>query len=413
MKQPKLTIAAALAAAVTVLVACSSGGSTSGAALSGKTSGPPIMIGLIAPTGTAAGNYDDDVAGAMAAARAIDVAGGVGRRPIEIDYCNESNDINKAAACARQLEASSDIAMVGAFSQFANQSILPNIKTIPDIGPIAISNPEVACPTCYTYDSMIIGEYDGTGALAAQAGIKTVDILGADVPAGHAAVAQVESGLQKVGVSVKEVVYVPLTASDVSSYALKLSQSDAQALIPQHTHQVTIAVLQALKQLGKSVLLVTNDSQLELADIKVLGSEVNGSYVESGLPPASAANVYPGIKEWIADMKAEQAAGDQQASVLDSQALHSWLGVRAIAEIAAQIHGTVNRASFTAALKSAKDISLQGILPPWTPTAPTPPGVAKGLVNPYLFFMRVENGNYYLIHNDPWNLSTGSYQPVS
>jgi len=412
MKQPKLPIAAVVAAAVTALAACSSGGSTGTTTLSGKTSGAAVTIGLIAPTGTSAGNYDDDVAGARAAARALNAAGGVKGHPVKIDYCNEGNDVNKASACARQLEASRDIALVGTFSQFASQSILPNLKTIPNIGPIAISAPEVACPTCYAFDSMIIGEYQGTGALLSQAGFKTVDILGADVPAGHAAVAQVTSGFKKLGVSVKDIVYIPLTASDVSSYALKLSQDNAEAIVPQHTHQVTFAVLQALKQLGKGVKLVTNDSQLEIPDIKALGSEVDGSYVQSGLPPASAADVYPGVKKWIADMKAEQDAGDAQASVLDSQALHSWLGVRAIAEIASQVTGTVDRASFMAALKAAKDVSLQGILPAWTPAAATPAGVPKGLVNPYVFFMKVENGDYHLINKDPWNLATSKYQPV-
>ena len=111
-------------------------------------------------------------------------------------------------------------------------------------------------------------------------------------------------------------------------------------------------------------------------------------------------------------MKAEEASGDQQASVLDSQALHTWLGVEAIAEVADQVHGTVTRTAFTTALKAAKNISLQGILPAWTPTAATPTGVPKGLVNPYLFFMKVENGNYQLINNSPWDLSTGKYQAI-
>lgn len=411
MKQWKLATGA-LATALTLLTACSSGGSTNSAALTGKTSGPAISIGLLAPTGTSAGNYDDDLAGAMAAARALNAAGGIKGHPIKIDYCNEDNNVNQAAACARQLEASSDIAMVGTFSQFANQSVLPNIKTIPNIAPIAISPPEISCPTCYAFDSMIVGEYAGIGPLAAQAGFKTVDIVGADVPAGHAAIAQVTAGFNKLGIKVKDAIYIPLTASDVSSYALKLSEDNAEAMVPEHTHQVVFAILQALKQLGKPIKVITNDSQLELADIKVLGSEVDGSYVLSGLPPATAANVYPGVQKWIDDMNAEVAAGDAQASVLDSQALNSWLGVRAIAEIADTVHGTVDRASFTAALKAAKDVSLQGILPPWTPTATSPPGMPKGLVNPYVFFMKVENGNYQLINNDPWDLATNKYKPV-
>src|SRR5215471_746227 len=103
MKQWKLATGA-LATALTLLTACSSGSSTNGAALTGKTSGPAISIGLLAPTGTSAGNYDDDLAGAMAAARALNAAGGIKGHPIKIDYCNESNNVNQAAACARRLE---------------------------------------------------------------------------------------------------------------------------------------------------------------------------------------------------------------------------------------------------------------------------------------------------------------------
>ena len=69
----------------------------------------------------------------------------------------------------------------------------------------------------------------------------------------------------------------------------------------------------------------------------------------------------------------------------------------------------MNRDSFNQALKSAKDVDLMGIMPKWTPTATAPAGAAKGMVNPYVYFSRVANGQFVLVNTKPWDIASNQF----
>ncbi|OLT18653.1 hypothetical protein BJF78_00645 [Pseudonocardia sp. CNS-139] len=335
-----------------------------------------------------------------------------GRR-LEIVYCNERLDINEAASCARRAEGGDSIALLGTNSTNSVQGVLPYLRTIPNVGPFSLSPDDVGCPTCYAYDSLMLGQLMSTQALIQQSKITgSVQIVTLDIPAGHDSQNRAYEAMKSAGIDVKPVLFLPPTTSDMSTYAQRIKDSGAAAVVPALPNQGVFALLQALKQIDYQPIVLTNDTQVLPRDIEVLGDFIEGAKFVLSLPPAAAADRYEGVGRWVADMKAQQDTGDEAAATLNGISLHAWLGVHAIAEIAGQVDGEVTRDSFVAALKAAEDVDMQGILPPWTPTAPAPAGMPDGLNMPLVFFGTVKDNTLVLMENDPFNIASNAFQPV-
>ena len=395
-------------------LAAACGSSSSGSAASGGGAGT-IGISVIVPTGTSLTNFPQVVAGAKAAIRAVNAAGGVGGKQLVLDYCNEGNDVNKASQCTRNAAASGDIATVGLYSNFASQAVLPNLGTLPDLAPEAISPAEVSCAMCYPIDATPVATLGAEGPLGAMNGITTAAMVSYDIPASQTAVAQLKPGFTASHITIKDNITVPLTTSDWAPVAQRFKDSGAQAFIPVLPEAQTVAFLQAAKQAGITPKILATDGQIQVGDLPTLGSFADGGLVVAAYPPATAASKIPGVQQWLTELQAEQSSGDADAAVskADGNSMRAWLAVHVIAEVAKGITGTVDRASFTAALKSAHDIDLLGILPKWTPSAPGLVSSLSHLNNAYVYFTKVENGAYQLVNAEPWNAFKGGFTPVS
>ena len=109
--------------------------------------------------------------------------------------------------------------------------------------------------------------------------------------------------------------------------------------------------------------------------------------------PAYSDTSNPGIAKYNEDMK---AAGDDDAELKRPGSINAWLSVYAVKALAdgdgggKPITGAITSASLMSAMKTAKDVDLQG-LADWTPMGTGPsemPRVAHSTVN----FLQVEDG---------------------
>lgn len=412
-RSKKTAAVAGIAALALIATGCTSKGSGQTSSGSGGTT---IGISLIVPTGTSLTNYPQVVAGAKAAIRAVNAAGGVHGDKLVLDYCNEGNDASKALACTRAAAASSDIATISLYSNYAQQAVLPYLGTLPSVAPEAISPAEASCAQCYPLDATPVATLSAEGPLGAMNGITTAAMVSYDIPASQTAVAQLKPGFTAAHVTIQDDIAVPLTTSDWAPVAQRFKGSGAQAFIPVLPEQQTIAFLQAAKQAGVTPRILATDGQIEPSDLSTLGTSAEAALVVSPFPPASAAPTMPGVQQWLTELQAEQAAGDTGAApaTADGNSMRAWLAVHVIAEIASKdISGTVNRATFSTALKAAQNVSLLGILPSWTPSAQAAvPGLAH-LNNAYAYFTKVENGQYVLVDPKPWSVFKGGFTPVN
>ena len=118
MRRGSVKLGAALATAALAASVVAVGATTAGAAA--KPTGTPIKLMTIFEKSAGIGN-PDTADGAIAAAKAITKAGGLGGRPVQVIVCDTANDPNKAADCGRQAVDQGVAAMVGNLSIYSAQ----------------------------------------------------------------------------------------------------------------------------------------------------------------------------------------------------------------------------------------------------------------------------------------------------
>jgi hypothetical protein len=112
----------------------------------------------------------------------------------------------------------------------------------------------------------------------------------------------------------------------------------------------------------------------------------------STLPPLSAADRFPAIQTFVADMDAEVAAGDAAAAapLRTGGGMIAWLSVNIIARIAETLT-TVDAASMLHALKTSPTVDTLGMTPPWTPGR-TGPAAFPRVTNLYGYLVTQRDG---------------------
>ncbi len=80
--------------------------------------GEPVSIGVILPSESSGANFPETLAAVEAGARGVNERGGLNGRELVVEYCNEKNDANQAASCAREMVDKGVIATLATFSNF-------------------------------------------------------------------------------------------------------------------------------------------------------------------------------------------------------------------------------------------------------------------------------------------------------
>jgi ABC-type branched-subunit amino acid transport system substrate-binding protein len=139
---PAIAASIALASA---LGACSSSASPGSSSAAG-----PIKIELIGSIASSAFSLPDVSAGAQAAVKEVNVAGGVNGRQLSLTICNDQSNPNVAASCARGAVQNQVAAVVGETS-LVGSSIIPILQQagIPSIADVDISPIEHQSPIAF------------------------------------------------------------------------------------------------------------------------------------------------------------------------------------------------------------------------------------------------------------------------
>jgi ABC-type branched-subunit amino acid transport system substrate-binding protein len=375
---------------VLVLAAC---GSTSKPAASSSTAaapkftGSPIKIGEIAPSGTTAVNWDPAIAAVRAAIAGINARGGINGHQVIFDWCNEGEDPNIAANCARKMVSDGVVATVGDYTQYGDAvTTILNAAHIPELVNIAQSPDQLNDSNVFLTGGSLPG--DANAFSAVELGAKRISVIGISVPAVGLLANADKTAIAAAGGEYTGLISVPITTTDFSPYIAAAVAKHAQAaemlILPSQFEPVIEADYQA----GDPIKLLLAANLLTDTVAKQLGPAMNAVVISNSVPPLSDAANVPGMAQFISDMKAEAARGDQYAnlSVYDTEGLEAWVEAEAVYKVASTIHGAITASSVMTALNSAKNLNFGGIIPPWTPSSPGPAN-----------YTRVSNPNYYTI----------------
>jgi hypothetical protein len=123
----------------------------------------------------------------------------------------------------------------------------------------------------------------------------------------------------------------------------------------------------------------------------------------SPFPPLNSTN--PLVTDFRTQLATELSSGDSyaQLSVQDFAGFSGWLSFYALEQMgkAGTLTGSdLTAAGITQAMAATKDLDLGGLIPPWTPDAPGPTGLAR-VPNTTNYMIGYKNGNQYLITPKP------------
>ncbi|MDT2006136.1 ABC transporter substrate-binding protein [Rhodococcus opacus] len=400
-----------LAVATAVFVSgCGSGEPASRAADHGL-SGDPIKIGTINPLGTTAQNSPDAVAAIRAAAAGINASGGVNGRPIEIVACNEGYDPNKATACAREMVSENVVATVRDFS-INNTSPINNMLASAGIAQVFSSvsqPPDYRAPNVFPLDGGSPFQWAGLVHRAQEThGIKKLAVAYLDGPGTRLRVDATLKAAENAGVQVVTQVPVPADAADYAPYVASVMKDKPDAIVMIFSEPMYAQMIPALDAAGGSeILLLGNQAAVTPHLLKLLGNSAEGMMLGGPLPPLTATDKFPGLAKFKADMATAFQAGDKDADPESTSgaALAGWLGVQAVAQIAANLQGEISRKTVLDALNSTSGVDVQGLLPAWSPGQSGPIESYPRVANTSMFFWEVKDDAQLLTDTNTYDIT--------
>jgi ABC-type branched-subunit amino acid transport system substrate-binding protein len=306
------------------VTACGGDDSASGASKSGDAAAP-IQLVTIGPISAKGFSLPSVPLGAQVAIDEVNAAGGVNGHKLQLTSCNDDNDPNTAAKCARQAVKDKVSAMVGGFS-LQEAQVIPTLERggIPSIGFGAVAG--------YTNKNLYLvgGEaptsYIGVGAVLAEKGCNVIGVVRDDTPGSAPATDLIKLGALSKGKKWGGAVKASQNAADWGpAVATALSKGmDCAGIVttPASAAKVVVAGAKA----GGKLRFGANSGGLPETLLKALGKAADGTVLVGGyLPLANATD--PTVKSL-----AEKVSAKDPKVPLDQFVTSGYASVKVFAE---------------------------------------------------------------------------------
>ncbi len=373
------------------------------AASAESASGPVVKVGMItALTGPIAANPEQKDA-LLASIAAFNKRGGAGTNHarLQADVCDTRGDANGEVDCARQMV---DDGVVATFNDltYNNPAGVVDILEkagIPRIGVGGTDISEFASSVSYPISAGVIAAYLGTAVGFKQDGAKKICLVRTDAPTGATFKAFLQPSFTAIGIDITCDVSVATGATDYAPYIAQLQRENPDAVLISHSDSVTTQLIGAMQQLNAKIPLGGNPGSFKLATLDKYNKITKGTVLSESFPYPSTANQrnFPGLKQYFADMK---ASGKQSLSTanLKTPDFGPWIATLAFVDVTKNLD-TFTPANVVEALKTANDVDLMGLTPPWTPSTPGF-SVFKSSSNHYVYISRF-NGKTVVTDKKP------------
>jgi ABC-type branched-subunit amino acid transport system substrate-binding protein len=263
---------------------------------------------------------------------------------------------------------------------------------IPRIGIGGTDISEFGSPVSYPISAGVIAAYLGTAVGFKEDGNTKICLVRTDAPTGATFKGFLAPSFTAIGVDITCDVAVATGATDYAPYIAQLQQESPDAVLISHTDAVTTQLIAAMAQLNAKIPLGGNPGSFKLDTLKKYPAITKGTVLSDSFPYPNQANTknFPGLKQYFADMKASGKSALSQAKLKTSD-FGPWVATLAFVNV------TKGLDSFTpetvvGALKSAKDVDLMGLTPPWTPSTPGF-SVFKSSSNHFVYISRFDGKN--------------------
>jgi ABC-type branched-subunit amino acid transport system substrate-binding protein len=344
--------------------------SNDGATASTEFTGPPVTIYTETVIKTQVGDAPEIPAAVSAAARAINEEGGLNGHEVKVEFCNDT-DANAELACARKAISEDALAFSGAaflFNPVSAQDALAKAK-IANVAPLAANPVEYSQAINFPIDTTpVAGNFPCVTQAPEASGKETVGQITQDLPPQVAGATQIEAVAKGSGADYAGTVVVPISQTDFSAPVQEAVDNGTEVLLSWLAPAQLPALLQSATSLGEEFVYCLTAGSAPLQVLEQLGALASEFYVGEGLPPTTEATAeeHPMMQDFIDQMKAEEDAGNADASLtkgIPVHALRAWLGVQVIKQVSESITGELTSATLLDALNKAT-VDLGGLTPP-------------------------------------------------
>ena len=329
--------------------------------------------------------------GAQVAVNAINSAGGIDGHKVQLIVCNDQNNPNTAAQCARQAIKDKVAALVGGLEDFDLQ-IMPLLQQagIPWVG--------LTTPDDYTSSNLFLlgGEgaptFSGIGLSLAQQGCKKIAVVVTAAGGTQKINAeQIAAGVRAGGAKVATTITVPATAVDLAS-TVAAARSAGADCIGSGTSPAQSGPLITAVNAGPKLKLAFASGGLPNVVLAQLGKSANGVLAPAGfLPFTSTEGVVQHLKQ--------QVQAQYPKVPLDQFVETGYASVNTV-EQAAKGLSDVTASSVMTGLTKLKgyDTGLGPVVDFATPSSI--PGFPR-VKNSKVFVWVAKNGDYHLAQPQP------------
>jgi len=372
--------------------------SASASVRSAAAAGPIVKIGMIAPiTSPTAANPDQGEA-FKAAVAAFNKRGGLGTggSKMQAVVCDTKGDATGEVNCARKLVDERVVATVNdlAYNNPAGVQEVLAAAGIPRIG-LGSTGTESDTTLNFPLSTGIVGAYQGDAVGFKDKGKTKVVLVRTDAATGGGFKAFISPPFKAAGVDVVGDVAIATGSTDYAPYVAEIQRSNPDAVLLAIDDTSAAQLIAAMQQLNYKVLLGGHPGTFTLETLRKFKDNTKGTLLAESFPYPSQSNVknFPALEQFFADMKASGK------SILDPKKLqptsfYPWMSTLAFVNVLAGADN-VTKESVVEVLKTAKNVDLEGLAAPWTPSAPG-----------FSFFGSVSNHFVYISHFDGKNVVT-------
>jgi ABC-type branched-subunit amino acid transport system substrate-binding protein len=309
----------------------------------------PIVISTMAPdTGPEA--VPEPLAGAEAAAAAINKAGGIKGHPIKIDGCDENGgdqDPSIITACARSAISEHAVADAGSDGDTQASVTLLNQANIPMVGENVLSEFDLTSPNEFPFNAGVLTSLAGMADVLVTAKavpVKATTFAGPDgASVGPAISAALATSHQKLA---GPVVGVNPTGGDFTPEVAQLQEGGTKGIVFATLPSQFLLMINELKQAGYTGKVALNADEVNATVLKQLKQYGNDLILVAGsyLPVSDTSN--PAVATFDKQMA---AIGKQ--SLEDGYSENAWAAVNLVAK-AAKKASTLDAAGLNQALSA-------------------------------------------------------------
>jgi ABC-type branched-subunit amino acid transport system substrate-binding protein len=327
-----------------------------------------LVIGLQTVFESPVLSLEDQAVALEAAADAFNARGGANSACIEVHTCDDGTKIDKAVACAREMDRAGVVATVndqGTAGQAEVSAALAEAG-IPRVAS-NVTNVDWGDRNAYPLDA------SGTGVafLLPQAlierGVTDLGMIRVDLAAATALIGLIRDLYEEQGATIPFEAPVPDGTTDFSQFILGAQNAGVGGVFLAIGENEAIQVVRAGQQLGTDLLIGASLGSFSHASVSELGDFADQMVFLWSYPPATAdVPVYEALRSDLA------ASGEEalQPENLKASPMRSWIGLYALLRMIRDAGmNEFTREGISAMLQQAKDVPMLGIFGDenWTP----------------------------------------------